>query len=676
VTADAPRPSRARVLRQDLLLASLLLAGLVALGIVSDRWVFVSLCGAAVLVAATWSGERVVMKSGMWLAYVALPYGVLARVWPVQVRGLDLSLAFYQALYMSTIGAVLLAGPRGAPRVARILLVSGTSVAAAGTDIDKETYRWLVGAWALLTLFALRLDRPLVEGPAGPRRGPTAWARPATIVMILVVAASTVGGVRWLELNYDKLDQMFTRLMRRAPLNAPGGFSGKAELGSVVDLQGKGGDTVALRAFGPRAPGYLRARTFLTYEGGRWTTTDETHKEGERRSSPDGRYVLTERREVEGEPTWRIHPSARYRANLFLPLETAVVSDTSKVLDVWPGETFTWREQGSSAGYAVHPDADAPAQRTPWRPDADAPGWRVLPQDPRLLATLDAVLRARGLAGPLPGVAQVRAAVASLRNHFAERYQYHVGVTFDQDRDPVEQFLSEKDRGHCELFAASGTLLLRRLGVPARYTTGFVCEEKNAWSDQWIARNKHAHAWLEFLDPELGWTVAELTPSSGVPAPTPPAGMESFLDNLAGLFERLKSALLRFDVKDLFILVVSAIAAAFNWVFTSWWRATLAVLLVVALLVRAWRRRRAQVARARRLVPDLERDRQRLRALERALARQELGRRPSETLLEWAARLDASPADVPDRAATVDFVRGYAARRYAPGAAALATQPT
>lgn len=663
--------SRRRALGHDLLLASLLLSGLLALGIVSERWAFVALCGAGVVVAAVWPGERYVLKSGMLLAYVALPYTVLARVWPVQVRGLDLSLAFYQALYLSTVGALFLAGPRGAQRVARVLLVSGTSVAAAGTDIDHETYRWLVGGWGLIALLALRLERPTVAGPGGPAaRSPAAWPRPATIVMIVVVASLTFGAVRWLEKNYEQLNRIFYRLMRKTPLSAPGGFSGRAELGSVADLQGKAGDTVALRAFGPRAPGYLRARTFITYEGGRWTAHDETHREGERRTSADGRHVLTERREVEGDATWRIHPSARYRMNLFLPLETAVVAETSKVLDVGAGETFTWREEGPSAGYAVHPDGDQPTKRTPWRPDADAPGWRVLPQDPRLLATLDAVLRARGLAGPLPGAAAVRGAVASLRDHFAERYRYHVGITFDQGRDPVEQFLSEKDRGHCELFAAAGTLLLRRLGVAARYTTGFVCEEKNAWSDQWIARNKHAHAWLEYLDPELGWAVAELTPSAGVPAPTPPAGMESFLDNLAGLFERLKSAVLRFDIKALFFLLVSGIAAVFNWIFTSWWRGSLAALLVLALLVRAWRRRRALAARARRLTPTLERDRARLRALERALARHDLARRPSETLLEWAARLDAAPLEVPERAATVEFVRAYAARRYAAGAAA------
>lgn len=663
--------SKARALRQDLLLASLLLAGLVALGVVSDRWVFVGLCGAGVLLGALWPGERYVLKNGMVLAYLALPFGVLARVWPVEVRGLDLSLAFYQALYMSTIGAVILAGPRGVQRVARVLFVSGLSVAAAGTDIDHQTYRWLVASWALMAMFSLRLERPVVEGPAGPRRGLAAWARPATIVMIIVVSLTTVGGSRWLEANYEKLDQLFTRLMRRAPINTPGGFSGKAELGSVADLQGKAGDTVALRAFGPRAPGYLRARTFITYEGGRWSTSDETHKESERRSSPDGRYVLTDRREVEGDATWRIHPSERYRTNLFLPLETAVVADTSKVLDAWPGETFTWREQGSSAGYAVHPDWDQPAKRTPWRPDASAPGWLALPADSRLLATLDKVLAARRLTTPVAGVAAVRAAVASLRNHFAERYEYHVGISFDPGRDPVEQFLSERSKGHCELFAASGTLLLRRLGVPARYTTGFVCEEKNSWSDQWIARNKHAHAWIEYLDPELGWELAELTPTSGVPAPTPATGMESFLDNLAGLFEQLKSAVMRFDVKALFIMLVTAIATVFNWIFTSWWRSALVLLLVLAAVVRTWRKRRALAARARRLVPDLERDRMRLRSLERTLARLELGRRTSETLLEWAARLEGSPLEVPERAATVDFVRSYAARRYAPGAAVL-----
>lgn len=653
-----------RPLAADLLLAGLLLVGLAALGVVSERWPFVGACGVAVVVAAVWPGRRYALDRGMHVAYVALPYVVLARAWPVKVRGIDLSLAFYQGLFLSTVGAMVLAGRRGPVRAARVLFVSGVSLSAAGTDIDHATYLPLVAAWAALALFAPLLERTVAPGPDPARRprGP----RRASLALGAAAALATVGSVRALEASYEDLNRAFYRMVGRAQLTSPGGFSGRAELGSVADMQGRQGDSVALRAFGPRAPGYLRARVFLTYEQGKWGTTDAEHPNPQRREVPDGRYVLDGKREVVGAPEWRIHPGARYGLHVFLPLEAAVLAGAPPAFDVWPGETLVWREGGSSRGYAVHADP-APID---WRPDADAPAWRHVPEDAALVDALDETLARCGLTGPVEGAQAVRRAVQALGAHFASRYQYHVGIDFDRGRDPVEQFLREKDRGHCELFAAAGTLLLRRLGVAARYTTGFVCAEKNAWSEQWIARNKHAHAWLEVLDPERGWQTVELTPSSGVPAPQPPGGMEAFLDAVAGVWEQLEGAARSLDVQGLFVLLLAGLAGAVNWVLGAWWRLALLCLAIAGLALRAWLRRRARgVTPARRLPPDLERDRARLRALERALARLDLARAAAETLLEWADRLEAAPQDVPERAASVAFVRGYAGRRYAATAA-------
>ncbi|MCO5170931.1 MAG: transglutaminase-like domain-containing protein [Planctomycetes bacterium] len=643
----------------DACLGALLLVGLWALGVVSERWSLVALAGAAVVAGAAWPLERRALERVMPLLYLALPFALLARFWPVEVRGIDLSLGYYQALYLTAVGALLLAGPRGPGRVARVLLASGLSLAAAGTDIAHATYRPMVIAWAALALVASRLERPLLAAPAGPR------LRPATLALALLVSVSTVGGVRWLDGAYEDLNRAFYRFMRARP-PSPGGFSGKADLGSVADLQGRQGDTVALRAFGPRAPGYLRARVFITYAGGSWSAADAEHPEPVRREAEDGRYPLAGRRDVVGSPTWRLHPGPRYRQHVFLPLEAATLAQGPASLEVWPGETFVRHDGGGAEGYAAHAEG-APAA---WFHDAEAPGWRALPDDPALLAALDEVLAGLGLAGPCATPDAARAAVRTLQGHFAARYTYHVGITFDPGRDPVEQFLREKDRGHCELFAASGALLLRRLGVAARYTTGFVCEEKNAWGDQWIARNKHAHAWLEVLDPDLGWQTVELTPPSAVPAAQPPGGAESLLDALAGLWEQVKAAALNLDVQALLALVVGGVAQGVAWLVGAWWRVALLLGLAAALALRAWRRRVRARGPVRRLAPDLERDRARLRRLERALARHGLRRDPAETLLEWAARLEKAPEPVPDRAGAAAFVRGYAARRYAPGASA------
>ena len=126
--------------------------------------------------------------------------------------------------------------------------------------------------------------------------------------------------------------------------------------------------------------------------------------------------------------------------------------------------------------------------------------------------------------------------MARIAYHFQSRFRYELGVTFKPGSDPIAQFLSNSDQGgHCEMFATAGTLLLRRMGVPARYVTGFVCQERNPLGDDlWIARNRYAHAWVEYHDPQAGWQVAEFTPAGGVPQAKAASGVDALLEWASG----------------------------------------------------------------------------------------------------------------------------------------------
>lgn len=42
----------------------------------------------------------------------------------------------------------------------------------------------------------------------------------------------------------------------------------------------------------------------------------------------------------------------------------------------------------------------------------------------------------------------------------------------------MNEFLSNDKRGHCEYFATALTLALRELGIPSRYSTGYMVDEK------------------------------------------------------------------------------------------------------------------------------------------------------------------------------------------------------
>lgn len=65
--------------------------------------------------------------------------------------------------------------------------------------------------------------------------------------------------------------------------------------------------------------------------------------------------------------------------------------------------------------------------------------------------------------------------------------------------DPLEQFLSIDRRGHCQYFASSLVMMLRSQGIPARIVVGYRTEEYNELGQYYVARQLHAHAWVEAL---------------------------------------------------------------------------------------------------------------------------------------------------------------------------------
>lgn len=85
-------------------------------------------------------------------------------------------------------------------------------------------------------------------------------------------------------------------------------------------------------------------------------------------------------------------------------------------------------------------------------------------------------------------------------------------------QDYTEYFFFDQKKGFCTHFASTGVLMLRMLGVPARYATGYVVRpnefKKDAGADTFTAEvpDGNAHAWVEIYDQNLGWMPVELTP--------------------------------------------------------------------------------------------------------------------------------------------------------------------
>ena len=132
-------------------------------------------------------------------------------------------------------------------------------------------------------------------------------------------------------------------------------------------------------------------------------------------------------------------------------------------------------------------------------------------------------------------------AVDAVEKLFAEEYPYSLspGKTPDNE-DFVRYFLEYQKRGYCSHFASAGVMLLRYLGIPARYVEGYcipdtlIKEEgktlENENGEEWYSGDNefnpskrvcsvevsdyYAHAWVEIYLEGRGFVPVELTPPS------------------------------------------------------------------------------------------------------------------------------------------------------------------
>ena len=114
---------------------------------------------------------------------------------------------------------------------------------------------------------------------------------------------------------------------------------------------------------------------------------------------------------------------------------------------------------------------------------------------------------------------------SAIRNYLIAHYSYTLDLSGSHGTDPLANFLFVRRAGHCEYFASAMTVMLRSIGIPARYVTGFLPGEYNDLGGDYIIRQSDAHSWVEVYFPNYGWVTFDPTPSGS--------------ENRSGLFSRL-----------------------------------------------------------------------------------------------------------------------------------------
>ena len=150
--------------------------------------------------------------------------------------------------------------------------------------------------------------------------------------------------------------------------------------------------------------------------------------------------------------------------------------------------------------------------------------------------------------------------------HYMSEFKYTMspGAT-PYSKDYVDYFLNTQKRGYCAHFASSGAMLLRTMGIPARYVEGYcipaslisesakaVTEEYSEWyeGDTLIdekgvinvpVNDSYAHAWIEIYMDGYGWVPFEMT----IPSDEEEQRVSGFGDLFSDLFN------IRLDIAEL-----------------------------------------------------------------------------------------------------------------------------
>ncbi len=108
------------------------------------------------------------------------------------------------------------------------------------------------------------------------------------------------------------------------------------------------------------------------------------------------------------------------------------------------------------------------------------------------------------------------AAASHVAAYLRDNYTYTT-ENINGNIDPVMNFLYTTKRGHCSLYASAMTLMLRDMGIPARYCTGFYVVTSNRFGDTLVLKEKNLHAWVEVYLDEIGWVTFDPTSSAAFP---------------------------------------------------------------------------------------------------------------------------------------------------------------
>lgn len=401
---------------------------------------------------------------------------------------------------------------------------------------------------------------------------------------------------------------------------------------------------------------YLRGRTYDRFEHDRWHDTQpETRKllpeDGQFKLPNPGRGAGVEYVVQVVSPIGTALPLSAHAASIKAPAGVIAQNRSGTVFlsaAIEPGFHY-------SATSLLPTDFDRPiAHDASFNPSH----YLQLPEDfsPRI-----GLLARQVSARAVSPLAKAMALEAHLRNSYA--YSFETVFT-SQNVTPLESFLFDTRRGHCEFFASAMAAMLRSVDIPSRVVHGYLAHTFNPVTGFYEVQRFDGHAWVEAYIEGVGWMTFEPTAAYPVPQRQQQTGttlfdLKTYTEQLADQ-ERLQGktgllpsiAALFAKLTELWHLLMLQLQLWFDamraWIAAHYLQLAMLSAGIGAAVALAWQSRARLLwwwARMRvRAAPTASVPLTAFRQLERVARARQFGRQASETVEDYLHRLEAAHA--------------------------------
>jgi protein-glutamine gamma-glutamyltransferase len=317
------------------------------------------------------------------------------------------------------------------------------------------------------------------------------------------------------------------------------GFSGRVDLGQIGTLRSD--PTIALRVVIPgigstppqRKVMHLRGTALDYYDGRSWS---QSNKQSRVVANGGDLVPVSAPPEPGTDPEWRIELEPIDPPVLFLPpdakglrLRRGPTIGPGTTMSVQRGPEGEFRYQAPNdrgVHYEVYIDPDGAPSFGQLR-SSERKRYLQLPSDmPERIGEL-----ARTWSdGQGDDMARARA----IERHLRTEYTYDLSSPSGAYDQPLDHFLFESRRGHCEYYSTAMAVMLRTVGIPSRNVTGFIGGTWNKFGEFYAVRQGDAHSWVEAYVEGRGWLTFDPTPPG---AAEPQSDVDGMLAQLRDFFE-------------------------------------------------------------------------------------------------------------------------------------------